>query len=230
MTADRWDRGRSYTFRVATEETIGGASPPPPADTDPAQRPLISWRWPLGRLFHLALVPPALGLLWSHSFPGLIIFPWVGSVAFLFLGAVVWGVRLLTFAFAKYRGRAEGRARWLFVAPAVGVLVVTLLVADVSLRARWSVSRSDFEAVVDEVMKDEDYRSIENQRLGFYDITSIYRQGEAIIFDERNGDFFDDAGFAYLPNGPFPELENGGFEAPQFRHLGGPWYAWTASW
>ncbi len=211
------------------EEAIGEGCAPQ-TDSDPAPRALIRWQQPLGRLFHVALVLPVLGLLWSHSVPGVYPLPWLGSVALLFLGTVMWGVRLLTFAFAKRRGRAEGRARWFLVAPAAGVLVVMLIVADVPLRARWSVNRSDFEAVVDEAMKDEDYSSIESQRLGFYDITHIYRQGEAVIFYERNGVFFDDAGFAYLPNGPFPELENGGFEAPQFRHLGGPWYAWTASW
>src|SRR5919108_100061 len=40
----------------------------------------------------------------------------------------------------------------------------------------------------------------------------------------------DDAGFAYLPDGPDPALEAGWFESPDFHHLGGPWYAWTASW
>jgi hypothetical protein len=46
----------------------------------------------------------------------------------------------------------------------------------------------------------------------------------------EDGAFFDDAGFAYLPEGPTASLENGSFESPVFRHLGGPWYRWTASW
>jgi hypothetical protein len=175
-------------------------------------------------------VLPALGLLWSHTVPGFAFFLWSGSAALLFLGSVVWGVRLVAYALARRRGRAEGRARWFLIAPAAGVLALTLILADVPLRARWYIGRSDFEAVVDEAMEDEDYSSIESQRIGLYNITYVYRQAEAVIFYERTGVLSDDAGFAYLPNGPFPELENGGFERPEFRHLGGPWYAWTASW
>ena len=40
----------------------------------------------------------------------------------------------------------------------------------------------------------------------------------------------DDADFAYLPDGPNPSLENGSFESPAFKRLGGGWYSWTASW
>jgi hypothetical protein len=216
---------------VATTESISaGSAPPANSGSGSGARARIGWKRPPGRLFHLALVLPALGLLWSHSVPGLAFLLWFASVALLFLGAVVWGVRLLAYALARHRGRAEGRARWFLVAPIAAVVVLVLIVADVPLRARWSVSRSDFEAVVADAMKDEDYSSVESQRIGLYDITLIYRQGEAVIFYEGNGVLFDDAGFAYLPDGPFPELENGGFERPEFRHLGGPWYAWTASW
>lgn len=199
----------------------------PPAESDPARS---WWQRPPGWLFHLALVPPALGLLWSHSVPGFAFFLWSSSAALLFLGAVVWVLRLLASAFAKRRMRVGGGARWFLIAPAAGALALSLIVADVPLRARWSVSRSDFEAVVEEAMEDEDYSSVASQRLGLYDVPHVYRQGEGIIFYERTGVLSDDAGFAYLPEGPFPELENGGFERPQFRHLGGPWYAWTASW
>jgi hypothetical protein len=47
---------------------------------------------------------------------------------------------------------------------------------------------------------------------------------------EATGDFLDDAGFAYLPDGPDPELGNGSFEVPQFVHLSGDWYSFTSSW
>lgn len=42
------------------------------------------------------------------------------------------------------------------------------------------------------------------------------------MFYEATGLPFDDAGFAHLPSGPFPELDTGWFEPPRFEHLGGP--------
>jgi hypothetical protein len=67
-------------------------------------------------------------------------------------------------------------------------------------------------------------------RLGLVPITEAYRQGEVVIFYDAHGAFLNDAGFAHLFDGPFPELESGLFEDPSYRHLGGPWYVWTASW
>lgn len=65
---------------------------------------------------------------------------------------------------------------------------------------------------------------------GSYRIIAAYHVPGGVVFQERNGNLFDDAGFAYLPGGPTPDLENGSFESPIFRHLGGAWYSWTASW
>ena len=69
-------------------------------------------------------------------------------------------------------------------------------------------------------------------RIGEYDVeTTAFRVASgAIIYDTTGTGFLDDAGFAYLPNGPDPSLENGNFENPQFKHLGGHWYSWSASW
>ncbi len=61
-------------------------------------------------------------------------------------------------------------------------------------------------------------------------MTSVWRVEGGVIFYDKVGSLFDDAGFAYLADGPSTELENGLFENPQFRSLGGGWYAWTASW
>jgi len=57
-----------------------------------------------------------------------------------------------------------------------------------------------------------------------------YRVPGGAVFYEEHGVFIDDAGFAYLPDGPTDGLSSVGFENPQFHHLGGPWYRWTASW
>jgi hypothetical protein len=109
------------------------------------------------------------------------------------------------------------------VAPVAGALVWGALAVDAPLRARWLASRPAFEAAVESAGADDG-------RIGLFSIRHVRRDGEAVIFTEANGAFFDDAGFAYLPDGPHPGLENGSFESPQYTHLGGPWYSWAAGW
>lgn len=201
-----------------------------PNTSSPSRGVSLWWRRPPGRLFHLLLVPLALIWLWSWSVPGLNFLLWIPSVWALGVGALVWGVRLLTYVVASVRGEPTSGGRWFLLAPACGVLALGLVIADVPLKARWAISRADFEEVVDEALADDDHRSVEHRRLGLYIITLVYRQRDAVIFYELTGALSHDAGFAYLPDGPFPELEDGSFERPQFRHLSGPWYAWTASW
>jgi len=67
-------------------------------------------------------------------------------------------------------------------------------------------------------------------RLGWFDIDRVSREGDVVLLFEHDGALLDNAGFAYLPDGPDPDLENGTFESPSYTHLGGPWYAFTASW
>jgi hypothetical protein len=68
-------------------------------------------------------------------------------------------------------------------------------------------------------------------RIGSYSIDAAYRVPGGLIFKESQGSFFDDAGFGWFPAGPDRGvLENGSFERPEFTHLRGAWYAWTASW
>lgn len=200
------------------------------ADASPDAEPTPFWHRPPGRLFHLLLVLPALVWLWAWSVPGFDLPLWMPSAMALGLGALVWGVRLLTYVVARIRQQPTTGGRRFLVAPVCGAIALGLVIADVPLKARWAASRSSFETVVDEALEDDDFESVDDQRLGLYSVTNVYRQGDAVIFYERTGSVSDDAGFAYLPDGPFPELENGGFERPEFRHLGGPWYAWTASW
>jgi hypothetical protein len=68
------------------------------------------------------------------------------------------------------------------------------------------------------------------ERIGLYGVRDFETvPGGWIVYDESGSGLFDDAGFAYLPAGPTPDLGDGLWESPQFRHLGGPWYSWTAS-
>lgn len=200
------------------------------ADGSPEAQRAPFWRRPPRRLFHLILVLPALVWLWAWSVPGFDFLLWMPSAMALGVGAVVWGVRLLTYLIARLQRQPTTGGRRFFVAPVCGAVALALVIADVPLKARWIASRSSFEDVVDNVLADDDFTFGDDQRLGLYTVIHVYREGDAVIFYERTGSFSDDAGFAYLPNGPFPELENGGFERPEFRHLGGAWYAWTASW
>jgi type IV secretory pathway protease TraF len=100
----------------------------------------------------------------------------------------------------------------------------------VPLRARWTASRPAFEAAVDEAMADADGSSSESRPIGLYHVTSTSRHGDAVIFTERTGAYEDNAGFAYLPDGPVPVLEDEAMDGTVFRHLDGRWYSWTASW
>lgn len=81
--------------------------------------------------------------------------------------------------------------------------------------------------------KEDEWVSFEiPARVGEYDMqTTAFRvRNGAIFYDTTGTGFLDDAGIAYLPDGPNASLENGSFEIPDFKHLGGPWYSWGASW
>jgi hypothetical protein len=67
-------------------------------------------------------------------------------------------------------------------------------------------------------------------RIGGYEIhgaESVADRG--VLSYEATGAFIGDAGFARLPGGPTPAVV-AGMDTPRFRHLGGPWSAFTAGW
>lgn len=185
------------------------------------------WSRTPGWLFHLTLVPAAVGLLWSHSSPGFGFFSWLLAVVVLGIAAAVWTARMAMFMVAKRRGAAARRLWTFVVAPVGGLLVLALLVGDVPLRTRWALSRDAFADVVGDVDQAAKWSP---KRLGLYEVTNVRRDGSAVFFYEKTGALFDDAGFAYLPLGTSSVRESGSFENPQFDDLGGAWYAWTASW
>jgi hypothetical protein len=171
-------------------------------------------------------------LLYSVSVPGLAFFSFVPAILGLLTLTVVWCVKLIL-------SRRGFRRRWgsFAVAPVGGALVCAILHFDVPLQARWSLSQSAFESVVARVsagpaVGDERDEVNVAHRVGLYSISSGRRVGgDGLIFYEASGAaLFDYAGFAYLPNGPTADLATGSFESPEFHHLSGPWYTWTASW
>lgn len=204
--------------------------PRTPGDTSGGGRLLRPLRW----TFLLALALVLAGWAWAFSLPVPAFLP---SVA-LFLGLAVLGVvwlALLAHAITRLaQRRPYERVWWLAIAPAAVVVTAGLLVADVPLQARWQLSRPAFEEVADGAapgLARTETRPLEDGgRIGSYQTWMAYQQGEAVIFHVRGGGFIDDSGFAYLPEGPFPELETGSFERPEFTSLGGGWYRWTASW
>ena len=121
-----------------------------------------------------------------------------------------------------------------FIAPAMVLLTMVLLTVGVPLRGRFEFARSDFDAFVAELEPQgtfDDWVPIDAPpELGGYEILLAYQVGENVVIYEATGLFFDDAGFAHLPNGQDGRLGNGSFEAPSFRSLGSGWYSWTASW
>lgn len=191
-------------------------------------------RRPPGLVFHAVIAAAAVAVLYAFSVPGISFFVALLAGWVLILSGVVWTLRGVLFWLARRRHRAVGSATWLLIAPLGGILVIALLWSETPLRVRWALSQNSFAKVVKEAPPGEsrrDWRRLEaDGRVGLYRVTEAHRVGEAIIFYEANGALFDDAGFAYLPQGPFPELDTGWFESPQFRHLSGPWYAWIASW
>ncbi|MFI7284618.1 hypothetical protein ACIBOV_30605 [Micromonospora chersina] len=168
-------------------------------------------------------------LLWAFSVPGFVFLLVLGLVHVLGLAAVVWVVLVVM-------GIQRRQWSWWFLpAPVVVVLALALVVEGVPLQARWAMSRSAFERVVATVpttspVGAEWSRVPVPSRIGAYRIEAAYPVPGGVVFYEANGYMTDDAGFAYLPDGPTSDLETPDFESPAFKHLGGPWYSWTASW
>jgi hypothetical protein len=188
------------------------------------------WRRPPGRVFHAFLIPPALGLVWSASAPGGAFDVWAIAALVVLVGAGVWLVRSITFLVAKRRGRSEGLARWIAIAPVAGALVVALSISSAPLHARWALSRSDFEAEAQRLhVTHSPTASVQrDERIGLYHITETDRQGDAIMFYEKSSSEFGHGGFAYLPHGPVDGLSQSWLVEPEFQHLDGPWYAWSS--
>lgn len=212
---------------------VVGAAVADPTQGDADARRSSLWASPPRFFFHTVLLSPVALLLYSLSYPGYYVEGALWLLALLAF-ACVWGARATTYVIARRSGRARRSPWWFLVAPVLAVIVVALAVFDVPLRVRFNDDRGEFQAIVDATPPAgsvDDWRNVEvPDVVGSYRIVNAARAGDAMIFYEATGAFFDDAGFAYLPHGPDPALERPGFEAPTFQHLVGDWYAWTASW
>ncbi len=179
---------------------------------------------PPGWILHGVLVVFALIALAGMSTPA-------GDFSVLFLAAVglfltgiVWVIRLVTYLVAHAKHCASGNAHWFLVAPFGLGAMILLASFNVPLHLRFAQARGSFEHAVDHP---EDRAT---GRYGTYEVVAIDTYGRSVVFYESTGAFFDDAGFAYLPDGPSVIPSSPIFENPQFHHLTGDWYTWTASW
>jgi hypothetical protein len=188
---------------------------------------------PPGRLFHTLLVIELTWLWWALGVPGFAYLPVMPLSAALLAAGCVWAVKFVPFV-ATGRHMAS-RRMWLQFA-AAPVLVAVFVAAALepgALSVRWALSRDAFEQTVEQALRLDRHAAAtdgSSGRIGLYRIIVVRRVGDAVIFYEAHGSLFDDAGFAYLPDGPTDDLANGNFENPQFEHLEGDWYLWTASW
>ncbi len=176
---------------------------------------------PPGWLFHGLLLLLFVVIFWASSSP-------TGGFEGLFAGfwivclAIVWLVRFIWMLMRDWRQIVD-LSRW-YIAPAMVVLAIALLILDVPLKTRFAASRSEFEAVVATAPPTADYEPFDIPlAIGSYEFTSVYRIWDAIIFHSES---FHHGGFAYLPHGTT------GIGGPirEVRSLGGDWYYWSHSW
>lgn len=167
----------------------------------------------------------SLALLWSFSYPGLSFFLAAAAGLVLLGTGAVWLTLVM-------RGLRQGKRSGLLLAPVLVVLVTAgLVLTSVPLSVRWTVSKGSFDDVVTGLQNQPEGPVDVPSRIGTYAITGARRVAHGgLIFDEATGNLFDNAGFAYLPEGLSTALEDGSFESPQWHHLGGSWYSWNASW
>lgn len=170
--------------------------------------------------------------LWAGSFPG-----WPLTAGVIFSVLVIAGV-LLTSGVVP-----PAPARWLRPIGVVAAFVVAVgggvLVersAGGALHARFTASRPAFDSVVaasgpvpvevaDHWLP---YPGACPTQLGSYRISECHAFTGGFMFLQDRDAWGDDAGFAYAPHG-LPTTEDGAQALPAsgFRHLVGPWYAWS---
>jgi hypothetical protein len=186
------------------------------------------WRRPPGRTFHLAMAVAGAVLLVSVSVPGVVKQWLLRALIVLGFGAVVWCIRSAAYLVARLQQRSQGSAVWLVAAPLGLLMVATLWGTDLPLQARWTLSQGAFDDVVE---NRDGLDSGQDRVIGLYRITNVQEIGDAVVFSEANRQLAGSgAGFAYLPDGPRPDIVQAltlSSALPQFEHLGGPWYSWT---
>ncbi len=114
---------------------------------------------------------------------------------------------------------------WFAVAPVTLIAVIMILSAELPLRARWGSLRGPFDAVVASAPPpSSSTESIEfeaPERVGDYEISAAYRIGDGVILYRSS--YLQ--GLAYLPSGPFKELDR--YAYGNFTPIDSGWYTWS---
>lgn len=185
---------------------------------------------------HITLTIAVALIVWGESVPGLVLIPYLAGALLAFIVGVFWLTRLVTTLVWQWRESGRFTLRlsvWYLAAPVLALTLALLIGTSAALRFRWEFSKSEFEEIAREVppppSSGSDLMDVP-AKIGSYSIVYAVRIPQGVLFYDHNGSFFDDAGFAYLPSGPSPDMENETFEGPRYKSLGGDWYAWIASW
>jgi hypothetical protein len=174
---------------------------------------------------YVAVVVGAALSLWAGSHASL-------SLAPLLLGLALFGAAgFIAVMSAIALGPIARRWRW-HTAVIVGVAVVAggLSATDLPLRARWIASQSAFNREIGKLpplsAADGDATITAPSHIGWFSISNVDPLPTGYVFTDASGGDTSDFGngFAYMPDGPIPALEDEGY---QFTHLGGAWYAWV---
>lgn len=186
--------------------------------------------------------------LWAISVPGVRFLPWLAAVYGAGLIVVVWVVAAVVTLVGLARGTNRRIGRYLLTVPLIALVMLAAGITEAPLRVRFEPARSDFTEFAQQALAaaegvegadlesmtgaDPAWNALNPEvplAIGGFPLRRARVFPEGLVIFDRQGALFDDAGFAYLPDGEFPPGD-GSFESPDFRSLGGDWYAFTSSW
>ncbi len=197
-------------------------------------------RWASGAFVALLCVG-ILVVAWSESVPGMLFRVWIVGVALVGTLGLIWVVHVV----AALRGfglvaTVKASPARLLSAPIVVLIAVVLIYPlDGPLRARFVVSRSDFDRIASQIEavheSDLGRRAAESeleglQSIGSFTIDDVWQVGDVVLFFSGSEAYFP-SGFAYVPLRSRPGMESGfnAIEGPDWIHLGGDWFAFKES-
>ena len=183
--------------------------------------------WP----FHGICLAATIALLWAASVPAGDLGWALASAVVLTVLAAVWFVRTIAALFTRQT------SWWNLVAPIGGLLVASLLWADVPLHARWTVSAGAFDGAAVEYLAlfDEPKRQhVPGDRtIGAYRIDGVseLRSGGLVFSIADSGLVFSSGHFYYLPDGSSPrDHRSERDQATRVTDLGDGWFAVVETW
>ena len=149
--------------------------------------------------------------------------PDLATTHFLLLGCV-YVARLVFWLFSSSRSMQR---LWAWpVAPVITAGAILLVGSDMPERVRFEFSQSEFDRAVTEL---EDRQFAEGLLvrdpgpIGSYEICSITKVGDAVIFTEPCTDYYSVYGLIFAPDGPPSEWNE--VWSPTVTDLGDDWYA-----